>query len=183
MKKASFRFCGKVITQPRRHLTVQFWGGDRLKFGDIMIAVASGFVLFVVLDMVLNIPMNHEWEYTVVEFVSLLVAASIVGYVFAGKIREDSRMTSIGKIVVIVGFVTIFLAMMSYAAISPHYTARVDEEFRNATSTSSWTNADWFANESMALWYNVGINVLEVLALSFVGLYLGSIRKPAKTKE
>jgi len=153
-----------------------------LKFGDIITAVASGFVLFIVLDMVLNIPMTHEWEYTVVELVSLLVAALIVGYVFAGKIREDSRMASIGKIVVIVGFVTIFLAVMSYAAISPHYTALVDEEFRNATSTSSWTNADWFANESMALWYNVGINVLEVLALSFVGLYLGSMRKPsAKT--
>ena len=150
-----------------------------MKFGDIITAVASGFVLFIVLDMVLNIPMTHEWEYTVVELVSLLVAALIVGYVFAGKIREDSRMTSIGQIVVIVGFVTIFLAVMSYAAISPHYTALVDEEFRNATSTSSWTNTDWFANESMALWYNVGMNVLEALALSFVGLYLGSMRKPS----
>ena len=149
-----------------------------------MIAVASGFVLFVVLDMVLNIPMDHEWEYSVVRLVSLLVAALIVGYVFAGKIREESRMKSIGKIVVMAGFVGIFIIMMSYAAVSPRYTNQVDQLFRNSTSTSSWTNADWLANETMALWYNVGLTVLEVLVLSFVGLYLGSIRKPsAKTKE
>jgi hypothetical protein len=147
-------------------------------------AVASGFVLFIVLNMVLNIPMDHEWEYSVVSLVSLLVAALIVGYVFAGKIREDSRMTSIGKIVVMAGFVGMFVIMIAYAAVSPHYTAQVDQLFRNSTSTSSWTNADWLANEEMALWYNVGITVLEVLALTFVGLYLGSIRKPsAKTKE
>jgi len=108
----------------------------------------------------------------------------IVGYVFAGKIREESRMKSIGKIVVMTGFVGIFIIMMSYAAVSPRYTNQVDQLFRNSTSTSSWTNADWLANETMALWYNVGLTVLEVLALSFVGLYLGSIRKPSiKTKE
>ena len=71
-------------------------------------AVASGFVLFIVLNMVLDIPMDHEWEYSAVEFVSLFVAALIVGYVFAGKIREESRMTSIGKIVVMVAFVGMF---------------------------------------------------------------------------
>jgi chromate transport protein ChrA len=147
-------------------------------------AVASGFVLFIVLDMALDIPMDHEWEYSVVEFVSLFVAALIVGYVFAGKIREESRMTSIGKIVVMVAFVGMFFTMIGYAAVSPHYTNQVDQLFRNSTSTSSWTNADWLANETMALWYNVGLTVLEVLVFSFVGLYLGSIRKPsAKTKE
>jgi chromate transport protein ChrA len=155
-----------------------------LKFSDVIMAVASGFVLFIVLNMVLDIPMDHEWEYSVVSLVSLLVAALIVGYVFAGKIREDSRMKSIGKIVVMAGFVGIFITMMSYAAVSPHYTNQVDQLFRNSTSTNSWTPADWLANETMALWYNVGLTVLEVLVFSFVGLYLGSIRKPsAKTKE
>jgi chromate transport protein ChrA len=164
--------------------TVTSMGGDGLKFGDVIMAVASGFVLFIVLDMVLNIPMDNEWEYSVVEFVSLLVAALIVGYVFAGKIREDSRMISIGKIVVMAGFVGMFFTMIGYAAVSPHYTAQVDQLLRNSTSTSSWTNADWLGVEVMVLWSNVGINVLEVLALSFVGLYLGSMRKPsAKTKE
>jgi hypothetical protein len=155
-----------------------------LKFGDVIIAVASIAVIWIVLDFVLDIPMNHEWEYTVVSFVSLLVSALIVGYVFAGKIREESRMTTIVKIVVIGGFVMMFFTMIGYAAVSPHYTNLVDEEFRNMTSTSSWTNADWFANEEMALTYNTAMNVLEVLALGFIGLYVGSMRKPsAKTKE
>jgi hypothetical protein len=155
-----------------------------LKFGDVVMAVASGAVIWVVLDAVLNIPMDHEWEYTVVSLVSLLVSSLIVGYVFAGKIREESRMISIGKIAVMAGFVMMFFAGISYAAVSPHYTARVDEEFGNMTSTITWKPADWLANEMMALFYNIGMDVLEVLALSFAGLYLGSIRKPsAKTKE
>jgi hypothetical protein len=146
-------------------------------------AVSSGFVIWVVLDAVLDMPMDHEWEYTVVASVSILVSALIVGYVFAGKIREESRMISIGKIVVMSAFVMIFLTVTSYAAINPHYTNLVDQEF-NATSTSSWKPIDWYNNELMALFWNTGISVLEVLALSFVGLYVGSMRKPsAKTKE
>jgi presenilin-like A22 family membrane protease len=146
-------------------------------------AVALGFVIFIVLDIVLNLPMDHGWEYNVVKLVSLLVSALIVGYVFAGKIREESRMTSIGKIVVIAAFVGMFFTMMTYAAVSPHYTAQVDQEFNSSTSTITWTKADWLANEVMALWFNVGINALELLALSFIGLYLGSMHKPtAKTK-
>jgi hypothetical protein len=77
-----------------------------------------------------------------------------------------------------------FLAVMSFSAVAPHYTNSVDEGFRNSTSTSSWTNADWLANSQMALAYNTGMMVLSVLLFSFVGLYVSSMRKPsAKTKE
>jgi hypothetical protein len=158
-----------------------------LKFGDIIMAGALGFVIFIVLYAVLpipTIPTTELWEFTIVPLVSLLVSALIVGIVFAGKIREESRMISIGKLVVMTGVVMMFFTMISYATVNPHYTDRVDQGIQNVTSTSSWTKADWLENEVGALWYNAGIGVLEVLALSFVGLYLGSMRKPsAKTKE
>jgi hypothetical protein len=149
-------------------------------------AVASLAVLFIVIWLVLEqLPINIPMEYQVDQVVSLLVSGLIVGYVFAGKMREESRLMSIGKIVVLSAFALMFLAVMSFAAIAPHYTNLVDEAFRNSTSTAaSWTNTQWFANSQLALVYNAGVRVLYVLLFSLIGLYLGSMRKPsAKTKE
>jgi hypothetical protein len=51
-------------------------------------------------------------------------------------------------------------------------------------STSSWTNTDWFAHEEMALHALNVVPVVYALVFNFIGLYLGSMRKPsAKTKE
>jgi hypothetical protein len=89
----------------------------------------------------------------------------VVGYVFAGKIREESRMRSIGKIVVlftvlVVLVYSVYFSYMSYT-ITGHISAWVGE-----------VTADIVA-------------IVVVTALfGFVGLYVGSIRKPsAKTKK
>jgi hypothetical protein len=157
-----------------------------LKFGDVITAVASMFVLIILIGFLLNfalIPMNTYWGGAVSNFVSVLVSALIVGYVFAGKIREESKMISIGKIVVLSAFVMVFALMMMYGAIG-HYSAEVDETLRNTYSTwSSWTNTDWFAYEMMELVFDAALFAVSTLAFGFIGLYLGSmLRKPsAKT--
>jgi len=163
-----------------------FGGGDGLKFGDGITAVASLAVVFILVESVLSIaliPMNSTWGVDVASIVSFLVSGLIVGYVFAGKIREESRMISIGKVVVLFAVVIMFAARIGYGAIG-HYSALVDEYLGNMYSTSSWTNTDWFAYEHMML---IELNVVPVvyaLAFGFIGLYLGSMRKPsAKTKE
>jgi ABC-type transport system involved in multi-copper enzyme maturation permease subunit len=157
-----------------------------LKFGDIVTAVASLAVVFILVDSVLGIaliPMNSAWGLDVTSIVSFLVSALVVGYVFAGKIREESRMISIGKVVVLFAVVIFFAARISYGAIG-HYSALVDENLRNMYSTNSWTNTDWFAHEAMALHLLNAVPVVYALAFGFIGLYLGSMRKPsAKTKE
>ena len=149
-------------------------------------AVASWAVVYILVYSMLSIalvPMNSYWGLNIAFIVSVLVSALIVGYVFAGKIREESRMASIGKVVVLSAFVIMFAAMIIYGAIG-HYNAAIDEYLQNTYSTSSWTNTDWAAYEGVALVLNTAVNVLGVLALGFVGLYLGSMRKPsAKTKE
>jgi hypothetical protein len=156
-----------------------------LKFSDVIVAVASMTVIFILLDTLLwiaLIPINSAWA-DPANIVVILVSALIVGYVFAGKIREESRMTSIGKVVVLHAVVTLFVVMMFFATVG-HYNAYVDEYLRNTYSTGSWTNAQWFANEGMVLLEDAGTYVALALALGFVGLYVGSMRKPsAKTKE
>jgi len=156
-----------------------------LKFGDVIIVVASWQVVFILVHTVLSlvlIPMNSYWGFNVDSIVSFLVSALIVGYVFAGKIRE-SRMMSIGKVVVLSAVLTMFATMIGVSATG-HYNAWVDENLRNTYSTGSWTNTDWVAFEHMMLIEWAVFPVVYALVFNFVGLYLGSMRKPsAKTNE
>ena len=157
-----------------------------MKFGDVIVAVASWQVVFILVHTVLSIaliPISSYWGFNVDSILSFLVSALIVGYVFAGKIREESKMVSIGKIVVLSAVLTMFATMIGVSATG-HYNAWVDESLRNMYSTGSWTNTDWVAFEHMMLVEWAVFPVVYVLVFSFIGLYLGSMRKPsAKTKE
>jgi hypothetical protein len=159
-------------------------GGDRLKFGDVIIAVASMTVVLWLVDTVLSfalVPMNPAWGGYVADVVSALVSPLIVGYVFAGKIREESRMASICKLVVLFAVATMLIIMIWGADIG-HYNAMVDENLTNTygkTTTSSWTNSVWVAYESMMLNMVVALYIVIALVFGFIGLYLGSMRKPS----
>ncbi len=72
---------------------------------------------------------------------------------------------------------------MLYSGVG-HYNAVADEALQKMFSTGSWTNMDWFTFETMYLYVNTALNAVFDLVLVFIGLYLGSMRKPsAKTKE
>jgi hypothetical protein len=154
-----------------------------LKFGDVVTAVATLAVVYLLIYSVLGIalvPMNSVWGLNVAFFVSVLVSASIVGYVFAGKIQEESRMVSIGKVVVLFAFVIMLIILGS--GLAGHSGALSDENLQNMYDTSSWTNMDWVAYETVMGALLASVNVLVVLALGFVGVYAGSmLRKPKKT--
>ena len=158
-----------------------------MKFGDVIMAVASLTVLFLLvyfaLGMVL-ISVNSFWGLdAAAAIVSLLLAALAVGYAFAGKIREESRIMSIGKVVVLSAVVMMFAVMIGVSA-NGHYTTLIDENLQKMFSTGSWTTTDWYAYETLALIEQTALNVVYVLVFSFIGLCVGSMRKlPAKTKE
>ena len=132
-----------------------------MKFSDVVIATASAFVIYWLLYAVLSIMFVSVPILHVPAYVSPLIAAVVVGYVFAGKIREESRMRSIGKIVVlftvlVVLVYSVYFSYMSFT-ITGHTSASVVDTGAIAVFTS---------------------------LLGFVGLYVGSMRKlSAKTKK
>jgi cell division protein ZapA (FtsZ GTPase activity inhibitor) len=139
------------------------------------------------IDTVLNfalIPASTSYGGDVAFILSTLVSALIVGYVFAGKLREESRMASIGKVVVLFAVVMMFAVATTSATIG-HYNAWADENLQkmyNLTSASS--NATWFWYEMMLLMAVTALYAVYTLLFGFIGLYVGSMRKPsAKTKE
>jgi flagellar biosynthesis protein FliQ len=157
-----------------------------LKFSDVIVAVASLFVVDWLVNVLFNfvlIPMSTSWGGDVAFILSALVSGLIVGYIFAGKIREESRMVSIGKVVVLFAVVMMF-AVWTTGGAAGHYSAWVDENLKNMYNTTSWANVDWFWFEMMLLMAITAVYAVLTLVFGFIGLYVGSMRKPsAKTKE
>jgi hypothetical protein len=164
-----------------------FKGGDRLKFSDVILAVAAAAVIDVlvlaVLLMVLISPLGSYFGLNFAGIVSILVAGLLVGYLFAVKIQEESRMKAVGKIAVLSAFVQMFAIIISFSGNS-YYGAWMKDALLRMFSTGAWVTMDWFVYEELALLLEVALNVVLTLVLGFIGLYVGSmLRKPKKSQE
>ena len=160
-----------------------FIGGDRLKFGNVILAVASIAVIDIMLDFVLGIALipsiGSYWGMNSAGIISMLIAALVVGYVLAGKIQEESRIRAVGKISVLSAWVIAFYEMIS-AAANPYYKDWIDETLKGMYATDAWTTTDWYVYGHLALMTYVVLNVVLVLVLIFIGLYAGSMLRKQK---
>jgi hypothetical protein len=165
-------------------LFVHIRGGDRLKFGDVITAVASLTVVAVLIFFVflwVFVPVDPYLGVDVANILSILVASLIVGYVFAAKIQEESRMGAIGRIVVLFAVVMMF-AFMASVAVNPYMGAMMEEGLESMFSTSGWTTTDWLGYSQLVLVMMAAFNVVFALVFGFIGLYVGSrLRKPSKS--
>ena len=162
-----------------------FKGGDRLKFGDVILAVATFAVIDVLVNFVLGIAlipsMGSYWGLNSSFILSVLVAGLVVGCVFAGKIQEESRIRAVGKIAVLVGAVE-SAAVMLIASANSYISASIKETLQSMYSTGAWTTTDWSVYTQLALTELVVLNVVLALVLGFIGVYAGSmLRKPKKS--
>jgi len=109
------------------------------------------------------------------------VASLIVGYVFAAKIQEGSRMGAIGRIVVLFAVVIMF-AFLASVAVNPYMGAVMEEGLESMFSTSGWTTTDWLGYSQLVLVMMAAFNVVFALVFGFIGLYAGSmLKKPKKS--
>ena len=154
-----------------------------MKFGDIVIAVASLVVIDVLLDLILLlvfVPVNSYWGTNIAGIISLLVASLIVGYIFAVKINEGSSMGAIGRIVVLFTVVFMFASIVLFA--NPFLMTTIEEGLESMYTTSGWTTMDWASYTQIVIVMNLALNVVLALVFSFIGLYVGSmLKKPKKT--
>lgn len=153
-----------------------------MEFGDVVSAVASLVVAYMLLFSVLlgiMIPLNSTWGPDIAMIVSVFVASLIVGYMFAGKINEDSKRGAIWRIVVLS---TVMLTLFTMALFTnPYVGVIVEEELTNMFSTGEWTTLDWLAYSQMLMLLIVAMGIVFYLVFSFVGLYVGSmLRGPKK---
>jgi hypothetical protein len=149
-----------------------------LKFSDVVVATASLVLIGFLLDFALKgvfVLLNSTMSEILAYGIAFLVASLIVGYVFALKIQDESRIRAIGSIVVLSSFM-LMLFLFAWIA-NPIASPWVKESLENLFNTSGWTNYDWSAYLALAM----TLEVVLALLLSFIGLYAGSmLRKPKK---
>ena len=154
-----------------------------MKFGDVITAVASLSVAFILFDFVLSavmIPVNSSWGVDVATIVSILASSLIIGCVFAGKIQEGSRRGAVSIIVVLFALVLTFFTMALFA--NPYTGVSMQEVLESMFQTTGWTTMDWVAYSQLVFIMIVALNIVFALVFGFIGLYAGSmLRKPKKT--
>ena len=160
-------------------------GGDWLRFGDVVMATASAMVIFVLvgfpLHLVLFSPLGYFWGAVVGSVIAILISAVIVGFVCAGKIWEKDRMRTIGEIAVLSAVLMGFAVMIEAAAL-PHWGAWVQATYEAANPAVFVEETDWYFVEGLMLGLQLFINLVLTLALSFAGLYVGSmLKKPVES--
>jgi uncharacterized protein YacL len=154
-------------------------GGDGLKFSDVIIATVSLVLVGLILNAFLLVAFGslnpNSTSDTLASIISFLVASLVVGYVFALKIQDESRIKATGLIVVLSGFtMLIFVAIwMANGFASPWFQDSLNSMFNR----TQWTDYDLNAYAALA----ASVQVIIGMVISFIGLYVGSmLRKPKK---
>jgi hypothetical protein len=119
-----------------------FIGGDRLKFSDVVIATVSLVLMGLILEailMVAFVPLNsNSMSDTLAFIIASLVASLVVGYVFALKIQDESRIRAIGVIVVLSTFTLLIFEAVWVA--NPFASPWFKDSLNSMFNTSGWTN-------------------------------------------
>jgi hypothetical protein len=156
-----------------------------LKFGDIIIAVAS----LTIIAVLIMFPLTLAFTPTIGNFggfmlsavIAFLVSAIIVGYIFTLRIWEENRTRTIAKIAALFTLLVMVAVLIENAA-SADWTPMVRENYLKANPGASPSTSDWYYIERLALVQDDFINVVLMFAIAFIGLYIGSIlKKPART--
>lgn len=154
-----------------------------MKFGDLVMPVASIAVIFALITGPLDILFVSALGlggYDVGVFVSFFLSALIGGYIFAGKIWE-ARREAITKIAVLWVALVMVLVGIGLATLAD-WGPKVKEEFQAANPGTTLSTAEWVNWEMMCLDIFMFIVVGMVLVLGLIGLYVGSmLRRPAKS--
>ena len=149
-----------------------------MKFGNVVVATASlvliGFLLNAVLRVAFIPVASANTSELLAWIIAFLVTSLIVGYVFALKIQEESKIKAIGKIVVLSSLTSMLLVMVWFA--NPMANPAIKEMMESMFSTSGWTNSDWSAYSALL----ATIDTVVVAVFSFIGLYVGSMLKKPK---
>ena len=150
-----------------------------MKFSNVIIAVASLVLLGLILDaflMVGFIPMNNGSLSDILSFIiAYLVSSLVVGYVFAPKIQEDSRIKATGVIDVL----STFTSMLFYEVwiCNVYGSLWFQESLNNMFKPSGWTTYEYAAYSAL----DVSIVAIIAFVVFFIGLYAGSmLRKPSE---
>ena len=151
-----------------------------MRFGDIIIAVASLFlVTFLIsypLEIVLIQILGLSLAPTIGALVSVLLGSLIIGYIFSQKIG-NGRKEAIVTISILFTVLMIFSIILNNAVLGNYFTNWVNETYQESNPTESLTSFEWFVVGGLFIGSQMFMNIIILFVFSFIGLYSGSTLK------
>ena len=150
-----------------------------MKFSDVILATAALVLFALILDAIFEVafvPLKPNTTSDTLSFIiSFLAVSLVVGYVFALKIQEESRIRAVLSIAVLSSFLGIFFFSIWIA--NPLASTWFKDSLNSLFNTSGWTDYEWSAYSAII----VSLDIVIGFVLSLVGLYAGSmLKKPKK---
>jgi hypothetical protein len=149
-----------------------------LKFGDLITAVASLFLITVLISYPLEVALisllGVQLAPTIGALISVLLGGIIVGYIFSGK-TADSKKEWLVKISVLFTVLMLFSIVLNNAVLGGYFTEWVQESYMESNPTASLTVFEWFLVGGLYIGSQMFMNAIVLFVFSLVGLFTGSI--------
>jgi mannose/fructose/N-acetylgalactosamine-specific phosphotransferase system component IIC len=148
-----------------------------LRFGDIIVAVASLFLVTFLISYPLEIALIQilglSLAPTIGALVSVLLGGLIIGYIFSEKMG-NGRKEVIVTISILFTVLMIFSIILNNAVLGNYFTNWVNETYQESNPTESLTSFEWFVVGGLFIGSQMFMNIIILFVFSFIGLYSGS---------
>jgi len=148
-----------------------------VKFGDLITAMASLFLVTVLisypLEVLLISLLGLNLAPTIGALISVLIGALTVGYIFSGRMTESKRWVLV-KISVLFTVLMLFSIVLNNAVLGNYFTEWVQETYIESNPSASLSTFDWFLVGGLFIGSQMFMNAIILLVFSLIGLFVGS---------
>ena len=148
-----------------------------MKFGDIITAVASLFLITVLisypLESLLISLLGLNLAPIIGALISVLLGGLLVGYVFAGK-TDGGRKEVLVKISIFFTVLMLFSIVLNNAVLGEYFTNWVQETYMESNPTASLTTFEWFLIGGLFIGSQMFMNAIILFIFSLIGLFAGA---------
>lgn len=148
-----------------------------MKFGDVITAVASLFLVTILisypLEIVLISALGLQSGPPVGASISVLIGALIIGYVFSRRISGGGKEV-VFKISVLFTVLMLFSIILNNAVLGVDFSSWVHESYLESNPGASLTTFEWFLVGGLFIGSQMFMNVILLFVFTFIGLFVGS---------
>ena len=154
-----------------------------MRFGDVVTAVASLFLVTVLisypLEIVLISTLGLQSGPPIGASISVLLGAFIIGYIFSGR-TNNGRKEAIAKISVLFTVLMMFSIVLNNAVLGEDFTNWVHESYQESNPTASLTTFEWFLVGGLFIGSQMFMNTIVLFLFTLIGLFAGSTLRKTK---
>ena len=148
-----------------------------MKFGDVITAVASLFLITVLisypLEVLLISLLGLNLAPTIGALISVLIGAMTIGYIYSGKTTNGDRWILV-KISILFTVLMLFSIVLNNAVLGNFFSDWVQETHMESNPSASLSTFEWFLVGGLFIGSQMFMNAIVLLVFSLLGLFVGS---------